>query len=334
MAGGAALMNADNASTMPGSDIVDMLPLGVFLLDEAGCIRGWNTWLADQTGITRQEALGKPLQKLFPGFEKPRFAGALQEVFANGSPQILSQALNQYLIPIKVRISGPHAVPLMQQKVQLSLLVEDSGERLALISIVDVTENVILSQVLGDAERSLKESNNRDALTGLYNRRFMSDWLDLRLKESRRIKYPIACLVLDIDHFRMINDIFGHPLGDLVLKDFSILIAGKLRDCDVLVRYGGDEFVVLLVKCTLNGGVARAQELIEFVRCSSIGTFPAGGVTCSAGVSVFDPGEPCSDEEMVSQAEAQLHQAKRNGRDCVFPVPEPSLFSIAPSIAE
>jgi len=305
---------------MSGSDIVDMLPLGVFLLDETSCIRGWNSWLVEKTGIVRQDALGKTLQELFPGFDKPRFAWALQEVFANGSPQILSQALNQYLIPIKINILGHHGISLMQQKAQLSLFVAANGARLALISIVDVTENVIRSLALSDAARSLKERNNRDALTGLYNRRFMNDWLDQRLKESKRVQYPIACLILDIDHFKMINDTFGHQLGDRVLQDFSNLIAGKLRDCDVFVRYGGEEFVVLLVKCTLIGGIARAQELIKSVRRAAIGTLPAGGVTCSAGVSVFDPKAPCTSEILLGQADAQLYQAKRNGRDCVYPV--------------
>jgi len=304
---------------LPGSDIVDMLPLGVFLLDESGLVCGWNTWLADKTGIVRQEALGKTLQQLYPGFDKPRFTWALQEVFANGSPQILSQALNQYLIPIKIKVMGYHGISLMQQKVQISLFVAANEARLALISIVDVTENVIRSQALSDAARSLKESNNRDALTGLYNRRFMNEWLDQRLKESRSIQHQIACLVLDIDHFKMINDTFGHQLGDQVLQDFSRLLSGRLRECDVFVRYGGEEFVVLLVKCSLAGGIARAQELIKAVRSTSIGTLPAGGVTCSAGVAVYDPKMPCSSEMLLSQADAQLYQAKRNGRDCVFP---------------
>jgi diguanylate cyclase len=326
-------MKTDAVSPMPGSDdIVDMLPLGVFLLDEDGFIRGWNAWLVNQTGISRQDALGKTLPSLFPCFDKPRFTWALQQVFANGLPQILSQTLNQYLIPIKVKVLGAHGVPLMQQKVQLSLFVAADGVKLALISIVDVTENVIRSMALTDAARSLKELNNRDALTGLYNRRFMGDWLDQRLKESRRVNYPIVCMILDIDHFKMINDTFGHPLGDLVLQGFSTLVASKLRDCDILVRYGGEEFVVLLVKCTLSGGIARAQEVIDSVRRSAIGTLPAGGVTCSAGVSVFDPNAPCTSEMLLSQADAQLYQAKRNGRDCVFPDSTRALFSSSDAI--
>lgn len=96
------------------------------------------------------------------------------------------------------------------------------------------------------------EQSTRDALTGLFNRRFMWEWLLPQLKQAHRHKTPLACLMLDIDRFKELNDSYGHDVGDEVLKDFSEVVANSLRESDIVVRYGGEEFVACYRNVTSN----------------------------------------------------------------------------------
>lgn len=300
-------------------DMVNQLPLGVLLLDPAGRIRGWNDWLARHTAIVLPAALGKTLPELFPGFDHPRFAWALAEVLATGSPQVLSHTLNRHVIPIRLGVPNPYELVLMQQKVQITALAAEDGTPLALVSITDVTENVLQAQSLIAAARALQVSSHHDSLTGLYNRRFMASWLEQELKQAQRHNYPVACLMLDIDHFKRINDTHGHAVGDRVLRDFAQVLGDQLRDSDLFVRHGGEEFVVLLTRCPLPEALLRAQTLLGALRAAAVGTLPAGAVTCSVGAAVYAPDAPCTPDALLNQADAQLYAAKRAGRDRVAP---------------
>lgn len=298
---------------------IDQLPLGVLILDQSYRIQTWNAWLAENTAIPEADAIGKTLADLFPTLDNPRFLWALEQVFATGSPQLLSQALNQFLIPVRIKGRGRHGLPLMQQRVQLSSLTSGDGAALALVSIMDVTDTVMRSSALTEMAQSLQETSNRDALTAVYNRRFMWEWLLQELKRAARERYPLACLMLDIDHFKRINDTHGHDQGDAVLTDFAKIVGGQLRGSDILVRYGGEEFVALLPKCDLAQGIERAWKIISTVRGAAMGTLKAGSVTCSVGISVYDPLRPHTGEDLLKMADKRLYEAKNAGRDCVFP---------------
>ena len=303
-------------------EAIDQLPLGVLLLDRGGRVRAWNGWLAEKTGMAPERVLGRTLAELFPGFNKPRFDWALDQVFASGSPQLLSQTLNRYLIPISLRGAEQQGLTLMQQQVQLSPLAAD--EELCLVSISDVTANVMRASAVAEMAKALQEASVRDPLTALYNRRFMWEWLAHELKQAQRHGYPLSCLLLDIDHFKAINDTLGHDAGDRVLTAFAALVGAQVRASDVLVRYGGEEFVVLLPHCDLHQGVVSAEKIVQAVRASAIGGLEAGRVTCSIGVAAHDPAQPLTGEELLKQADLRLYQAKASGRDrvCAGQVPQ------------
>ena len=312
-------MILDTISSSQWHIAINQLPLGVFLLDEEGRIQGWNTWLSDRTGQTEKAVIGCRLPELFPGFNNPRFTWALEEVFSNGSAQILSQTLNHYLIPIKVDRHSQYGEGLMQQQVYVSALTAESGNTVALISILDVTESVTRSLALNSVVTNLQQLSNIDQLTGLYNRRFMLDWLDIQIKSAKRNRTVIACVMLDIDHFKRVNDSFGHLVGDTVLQGFAKAINQLLRNSDVFVRYGGEEFMLLLPGCNLSDGIKYAQKINNTVREAAIEPLDAGKVTCSIGVSVYEPDQDISIEKLLKEADDRLYDAKRNGRDRVLP---------------
>lgn len=304
--------------------IEDQLPLGVLVLDHEGRVCQWNHWLWQQTGISEAAAIGSTLAQLFADFANPRFMTALQLVIAHETPQVISQTLNHFVIPIKSAVMERFGSPWMQQQVVISPLAVHAatGERLpnrAVVSIFDVTESVIRANRIIEAAHKMENASNRDELTGLYNRRFMWDWLGQALKHCTRHQQALACMMLDIDHFRQINQSHGHEAADQVLIGICKVVQQQLRTSDVMIRYGAEEFVILLPACNGVDAIATGRRMLQQVRETAIGNLDAGAVTASIGVAVWQQHQPLTGVELLSQADRRLFEAKHAGRDCVMP---------------
>jgi diguanylate cyclase (GGDEF)-like protein len=299
-------------------EICDNVSLGLFCLSAELTIEYWNGWLAAKTGIAEADALGKTLADLFPGFNHPRFEWAAKQVLEHKSPQMLSQALNRYLIPIRIASSERHGLTWMQQNVLMHPLSAISNARIV-VTITDVTEGVVRSSALASLTQQLKEQTTRDPLTGAFNRRFMWEWLGGQLPLLRRSKKPMGCLMIDIDFFKRINDELGHDVGDHVIKDFSALVTTHLRASDILVRYGGEEFVALLPECDLPEAIIVGRRVCTAAALASIGALDPGRVTCSIGVACWAEERTATGAELLREADKQLYRAKNGGRNRVCP---------------
>lgn len=298
------------------TEALNSLPIGVLVLDDAQRICYWNDWLVTRTGIPVVTAIGKTLPELFPGLHNPRLEWAIENVIKYRAHQMLSQTLNHYTIPIRLEENEPYEAVMMQQQAHLAPLVRAEGTYV-LISILDMTDSVRRADALMTQSAALKEASIRDVLTQVYNRRYLWNWLENQLLQCSRYSYSLACLMIDIDHFKGVNDNYGHVMGDKVLIDFSRIVAEHLRASDILVRYGGEEFVVLAPYCSLADAGEMAQRILNSVRSRAIGGLAAGQTTCSIGVSEWTPAQPCTSEELLKTADARMYQAKLSGRDCV-----------------
>ena len=180
-----------------------------------------------------------------------------------------------------------------------------------------------------ELERTLQERNREiarlaltDPLTGLYNRRYLTEKLPLEIKRVQRYNRPLSVILCDIDHFKRVNDTYGHGVGDLVLREFAGWLKGAVRDgVDWPARYGGEEFVLVLPETDLGGSWALAERLRRLVADKLIAT-PAGDITLTAsfGISAFTPGEgknPPAPETLLEEADDYLYQAKKGGRNRV-----------------
>lgn len=309
----------DAADNLDFRLICDHVPIGIFVLDAEYRIQYWNSWLGDKTGIDAAAATGRRLGELFDGWENERFYLAVSQAIGYSIPHVLSQTLNRYLLPIKMPLTERHGLPLMQQKVSVIPVPGCDSARCALVIIQDVTETVMRTAAITEVMEQFKDVSLRDPLTELFNRRFMWEWLGQQLKDARRHGQPLACLMLDIDWFKRLNDSYGHQRGDDILQHFTRLTVEQLRDSDILVRYGGEEFAAFLPRCSSGQAIATASRILETIRDSSIAGLMPATVTCSIGVAVFEPAQPCSAEELLRAADARLYEAKNSGRNRVCP---------------
>lgn len=195
----------------------------------------------------------------------------------------------------------------------LSLMVKKNIERYRLRR-----ENQKLQEKLLEQNKFLQELADHDFLTSLYNHRVIHRKLEEEINRCRRSTVKFCCAIADIDHFKKVNDSYGHVVGDYILRSVAQLIKGFLRNYDTVGRYGGEEFLILLP----NANLAHGTEVLERIRKEIANTTHIYSdfklnVTVSFGVAEFDPAAGIAKESLISHADKALYEAKNSGRNKV-----------------
>ena len=175
-----------------------------------------------------------------------------------------------------------------------------------------------LERALSD-NRRLEELATTDALTRLLNRRALMERLAGEVERARRFKSQLSLLVMDLDHFKAVNDQHGHLVGDEILRRIGALLTSVVRAIDVVARYGGEEFVIVLPETSSEGAVVFAERLRERIAGTSFGLVvaPDFHLTCSVGVATFPSPHVASTEALFARADEALYRAKSGGRNQV-----------------
>ncbi|WP_181373316.1 diguanylate cyclase [Massilia glaciei] len=198
-----------------------------------------------------------------------------------------------------------------------------TGERWYKMRVTPLAESdgsvVVIHQSITDlklTEAELRRVANTDSLTGLSNRRALVELAERELAQARRQKYPVSIMMLDCDHFKKVNDTYGHGAGDLVLQTLAGIMRAVCRDTDIVGRVGGEEFVALLPHTAMQGALVLAERLREAVGAARV---RSGGdtitFTISIGAAAFAP--PMSFDELLTVADRGLYKAKAGGRNRV-----------------
>lgn len=180
----------------------------------------------------------------------------------------------------------------------------------------NVLENATLMESLRLANIELETLATTDGLTGLYNHRFFYLRLDEEYNISMRYEVTLACIMLDIDFFKNVNDTYGHRVGDIILKEMASIITKTIRKTDIAARYGGEEFVILLPHTDREGAMLEAERIREAIGESSYSALPKGeSITISLGISTCLHDAVCKPEDLVKFADKALYMAKEGGRN-------------------
>lgn len=184
----------------------------------------------------------------------------------------------------------------------------------------DVIENLVTSN------RRLVRQSMTDSMTGLLNHKRLLDWLEIEFKRSERNFEPLSCIMVDIDHFKQVNDTYGHKFGDFVLQEFASLLRNTIRKIDILGRYGGEEFLVILPNTDAIGAVNLGEKLRSSVE--QFGIDQEGHqirITASFGIASTSDGQVFNHDQLLQMTDKALYVAKQSGRNRVC-----SLSEIAP----
>lgn len=226
----------------------------------------------------------------------------------------------------EVHIDRPEARYLQVQAVPISNRTGDL--RGTLIILTDISERKAAEQDLElrlgqieDLQASLREQAIRDPLTGLFNRRYLDETLPRELARAERDERPISIIMLDIDHFKALNDLHGHTAGDQVLVRLAQILIANIRPADFVTRYGGEEFLITLIDTSVEAAAFRAESWLRAVQHDPV--IYAGQpleITLSAGVAGY-PADGCEVKALIEKADAALYAAKAAGRNRVMTSP-------------
>jgi len=215
------------------------------------------------------------------------------------------------------------AVPLIAEKGPIGILYSDDFRPSHFASSLEesitllATQSVIAIQKQQAFEK-IKDLSIRDPLTGIYNRRYLKKVLTSEIGRATRLKHPLSIILLDIDFFKQINDRFGHLAGDHALEQLSRCFEAIIRPYDVLARFGGEEFIILMSETDEEKVFASAERLREAAEAES--ALPDDtSLTCSFGVSTYraEQEKSLSPKAFIHQADLALYRAKREGRNRV-----------------
>lgn len=242
----------------------------------------------------------------------------------DGTPRLYAyRALTSYPLVVQAGLSRDAILAAWRQDVIKSigvLLVLLLGLSLfGWVVLRQLRERIVIERALHQAHQTLKDLALTDSLTGLGNRRRLDAVLDVEIARARRQGYPVALVMMDLDFFKAYNDRYGHLAGDQCLRRVAEVLGQALkRPADLAVRYGGEEFTLLLPDTDGHGAGLIVQETLQQLRRLAIehAGSPFGVVSASAGIAVAHPAQqPISSQALVAEADATLYEAKRQGRD-------------------
>lgn len=169
-----------------------------------------------------------------------------------------------------------------------------------------------------ESEQALQTASNSDPMTGLSNRRYFMPLLKQEISRAHRFMHPLSLLMLDIDHFKEINDIHGHPTGDLVICTIANICKNTARQIDTPARIGGEEFAILLPEVGIEGALIAAERLRAAVESTTIRSIEGIPLSFTISIGVAErPFDVASEKKLIALADTALYLAKASGRNCV-----------------
>ncbi len=310
------LMFALRESKKKLQTLVDTALDAVVMMNSKGMITGWNRQAAKIFGWTREEILGQPIHTtIIPARHRDAHTQGVKQFIASGTGQFMNK-----MVEIQALHRDGHEFPV--ELAIAAVITEGQHEFSAFVR--DITERK-------RAEAELREMATTDFLTGLANRRhFIESMTQEQARLQRLDKHQAAVLMLDLDHFKHVNDTHGHATGDALLKHVACVMRDSLRKIDTVGRVGGEEFAIILPGADVDEARVYAERLRQKVEAAPLAledlVIP---VTVSIGIAVMKASDAGADAALI-RADQALYRAKSNGRNRVEMAREAQAGGISP----
>jgi len=299
-------------------DMLQSIDVGLVVVDRDYTIKLWNGFMANHSGMSPAKVVGKNIFKLFPDIPEDWFKRKAESVFLLKNRCFTHWEQRPYLFRFKTYRPITGAAEYMYQNVALIPVSSADGEANQLsVVIYDVTDIAVGKQQLHEANEQLAVLSRTDGLTQLNNRSY---WEEAVVHEFRRLKRTGADAILvmfDIDHFKRINDGYGHPAGDEAIRETARILRESIRATDIAGRYGGEEFGIILVETAAEGAMVLTERLRSAIEAMTVVHEDYKiQFTISIGFVEWDP-ELVSHEQWIDCADQALYEAKESGRNQV-----------------
>ncbi len=251
-------------------------------------------------------------------------SGVLGEALNKGQ-SILENDVDYFQYPFTCgrNINSLMCIPLTTSSRKFGLVLVEhkfanafDEENIRFLSIIAQQVGIVMENA--ELYYQMKEVARRDGLTGIYNRQYFQERLESEFKEAKKDNYPLSLVIFDIDHFKRFNDTYGHMFGDKVLISTVEVVKGALRKNDMIARFGGEEFIILLPRTNLSDAFEKVEILRKKVAENIIkDNLITASITASFGISSFDE---CvfNENDLIRTADDALYDAKMAGRNCVI----------------
>ncbi|GAB1256980.1 sensor domain-containing diguanylate cyclase [Aurantivibrio plasticivorans] len=298
-------------------DVLQSIDVGLVVLNQDFEIELWNSFMQNHSALMPSDVMGKSLFSLFPELPENWFRRKAESVFVLHNAAFTTWEQRQYLIKFKNYRPITGVAEYMYQNSTIVPLIDTQGDvnHICLI-IYDVTDTAVNKEGMRNANAQLEQLSRTDRLTQLFNRGWWEECLEKEFKRNQRQPSDCCLVMFDIDHFKKVNDTYGHPAGDEVIRRTAETLRNNLRDVDIAGRYGGEEFAIILINADEDGAGIFAERLranIESLEVFYDGTqIP---YTISLGISQLNE-KINSPGGWIEAADSALYEAKHAGRNC------------------
>lgn len=303
-------------------NIVANLPtFGIVVIDRRFNVMLWNRFMELNSNIRAESVLGKNLFDAFPELNRNWLEKKIRSCLILKSASFSSWEQRPYLFRFNSSAITPGEAELMYQDAAIFPVHNHEGEvQGACITIHDATQLAEVTSLLErtmDQALALEESNRSDGLTGLYNRKFFDEQITQEIVNARRYNWPLTLAMIDVDHFKSINDTYGHSTGDEVLRSLAARLKGMLRATDTLCRYGGEEFTLILPHIGLEHSSILLDRLRKAIETMGVDLDQTTKVSVTISIGFAELQDGLAPGQLVRRADEALYNAKRAGRNRV-----------------
>ena len=296
--------------------VIHSINVGLIVIDTDYHIKLWNNFMVNRSGKRTDAVMGKDIFELFPEIPSSWFIRKVESVFTLANRAFTTWEQRPYLFKFKNYRPITGSAKFMYQNITfLPLLGVDGKINNIAIVIYDVTEAAMGKTALEEANKELARLSKTDKLTQLNNRGHWEECLEAEFERYKRTKQAVTLIMFDIDHFKDVNDTYGHQAGDEVIRQTSKTLRRTIRKTDIAGRYGGEEFCVILVDTEKDNAMILSERLRERIEALTVEHDDLKiKFKISLGVSQLD--ESIADyKEWLEQSDKALYYSKENGRN-------------------